>query len=172
MSSLGSIGSPPCQCSASQAMPRSIRSSPGDLAGREAVQELWVQAGEATLEPSAIRKLIPNFELYAAHARAAMGIFGSDEKEPTERYKDLVDSAQPLRDFGRPGRGLTDEFYKRIGQHYNALVAEGERYPVKTLAGHHHASTSAASRWVKEARNRKYIPARGGKEADDARPRP
>ena len=52
-----------------------------------------------------------------------------------------------------------------IALDYKALVAEGERYPVKALGEKHHSSISAAPRWVKGARDRGYLEP---KEATDA----
>ena len=64
--------------------------------------------------------------------------------------------------MGTPGRGLGPDFYRAIGEHYNALVAEGERHPVKTLGEIHHVTISAASRWLKEARRRGFLEAADG----------
>ena len=90
--------------------------------------------------------------------------FDPDDDPATKRAR-LRDSAEALRALSGPGRGLTDEFYKRIGETYNALVAEGEPHPVKALSEIHHGTISAGSRWIKEARRRGFIAPKGGDRA-------
>jgi len=111
------------------------------------------------LEPAKARQLFPQVDLYLAAARAALA-WRPDDGGDFRAQADL------LREVGRPGRGLTDDFFKLIGAHHKALVAEGEKAPVKALADIHHVTISAASRWVTEARKRGFI---DPKEATDAR---
>jgi hypothetical protein len=108
--------------------------------------------GSETLDPKVLRSFAPQTELYLASARAAI----------RWRQEDLYGAIEALRAVGKPGRGHGDPFYRAIAEHYNALVAEGERYPVKTLGEIHHVTISAASRWLKEARRRGYLEANGG----------
>ena len=49
-------------------------------------------------------------------------------------WGDAQTALEALRQIGRPGRGLSDDFYRLVAQQYKALVAEGEKYPVKALA--------------------------------------
>ena len=79
---------------------------------------------------------------------------------------DFRAAVDALREVGRPGRGLSPEFFRLIAHHYNAFVAEGEKHPVKALSEYHHVTISAASRWVTEAKRRGLIDT---KEATDAR---
>ena len=81
-------------------------------------------------------------------------------------FGDLRAAAETLRHIGRPGRGLSDDFFRLVAAHYTALVAEGEKYPVKALGEAHHGTISTASRWVTEARRRGYLPER----TDDGTP--
>jgi hypothetical protein len=143
-----------------------LRFAAGDAHGEGNVQELRLLPDTSKLEARVLRRFAPNAELYLAYARAAMRWL-----EPTDTPQERIDkherfarAAQPLRDIGGPGRGLRDAFYANIAEQYRALVAEGEPHPIKTLGAIHHVTISAASRWVKGARDRGYI-----KEADDAR---
>lgn len=99
------------------------------------------------LEPRVLRRFAPQADLYVAAARAAMR-WDFDEQRGV---------LEALRIIGRPGRGLTDDFYRQIGKKYAALVSEGEPHPVKALGEIHHVTISAASRWIKEARRRGYV---------------
>lgn len=108
------------------------------------------------LEPSKAREFVPQIDLYMATARAALSWNADDFRA----------AAEALREIGRPGRGFSPDFSRLIATHYKALVAEGEKYPVKALADYYHVTISAASRWVTEARRRGYLPQ---KEAKDAR---
>jgi hypothetical protein len=108
------------------------------------------------LEPSKARRLVPQLDLYLALARAGM----------SWEFGDARAAADALRLIGRPGRGLTDDFFRLIAATYDAMVAEGERYPVKAIAEAYHGSQSAASRWVTETRRRGYLPPKEAK--DDA----
>lgn len=119
-----------------------------DDPGRQGpLRELRLLPGDDDLEPTAVRRLAPKAPLYIAYARAAMS---SDDAAWTG-------TIQALRMLGRPGRGLSDEFYRVVASSYQALVVEGEPHPVKALGEMHNVTISAASRWVKEARLRGYI---------------
>jgi hypothetical protein len=48
---------------------------------------------------------------------------------------------------------------------YEALVADGEKHPVKTLAEKHNVTISAASHWLREARRRGLLPEKEAKNA-------
>lgn len=100
------------------------------------------------LDPSNARQFVPQLELYLALARAALSMDGDDFRS----------AAAALRAVGRPGRGLSDDFFYLIATHYKRLVFEGEQHPVKALGEIHHVTIGAASRWVTEARRRGLIP--------------
>ena len=141
-----------------------FRFAPGDVTGQGDLQELWVRPGSEPLEPSVLRRLAPQAELYLAHARAAMRsggeppAAGADFEAQVERQaKDLRDSAETLRSIAGPGRGLSDYFYELVGRHHGELVESGEPHPVKALGAAHFVTISTASRWIKEARRRGYI---------------
>lgn len=141
-----------------------LRFAPGDVRGEGEIQELRLLPDVDELTPRVLRKFAPDAELYVQFARAAMRHWDPEEDPATKQVR-LRDAAEALRVLSGPGRGLTDEFYKRIGETYNALVAEGEPHPVKTLSEIHHVTISAASRWIKEARRRGKITAKGGDDA-------
>ena len=128
-----------------------------DLSAEGPVLELQLLPNEDELEPKVLRRLIPTASLYTQYARAAVR-FDRD---------DVRGAIQALRQVGRPGRGLSDEFYRVVAHNYDALVAESEPHPVKALGLMHNVSLSAASRWLKEARRRGLILEK--KEATDAR---
>jgi hypothetical protein len=121
-----------------------------------------VLPGTDRLEPKVLRRFAPQAEQYLAYARAAMQLFGP-EGTPESRWERFRSAGQTLREIGGPGRGLSDEFYRRIAQNYEALTAEGEPHPVKALSEIHHVTISAASRWIKGAKLRGYI----SKDAND-----
>ena len=109
--------------------------------------EIRVLPDTEALEPAVMRQLGPRMPLYVSYARAAiqMGLKNADA------------AAQSFAPSGLPGRGEGRTSIKVIADQYNALVAEGERHPVKALAEIHHVTISAASRWIKEARERDLI---------------
>jgi len=134
-----------------------LRFAPGDFGGEGHVQELRLLPGAETLGPRVLRGFAPQAELYLAFARAAMRVFGP-EGTPETRRDDLRGAAQALREIAGPGKGLSDEFYRTIAMQYTALVAGGEPHPVKALGASHHVTISAASRWIKGARDRDFLP--------------
>ena len=143
-----------------------LRFAAGDITGAGDVQELrLLPVGTDALEPRVLRRLAPDAELYLDYARKAMRIFGP-EGTPEERWQGLGDAAEALRGIAGPGRGLPPGFYRMIGGEYDAIVDGGEPHPVKTIAERRHVTISAASRWVKGARERGHIstppPGKGG----------
>jgi hypothetical protein len=102
------------------------------------------------LDPAKARELIPELDLYLATARAALAW----------EIKDFREAVEALQQVTRPGRGYPDDHYRIVAKKYNALVAEGEAYPVKALAAMYPGRThiSTASRWITEARRRGYLP--------------
>jgi len=86
--------------------------------------------------------------LYLLYARAAIA----------REYATIDASLKALRELGKTRRGLGSDFYGPIGQLYTALVSAGEPYPVKALADAQGVDISTASRWIKEARQRGFIP--------------
>lgn len=60
---------------------------------------------------------------------------------------------------GHPGsRGRDDAHYQRIADIYRSLLADGERAPIKRLAEDLGVNRHTVSGWVKEARERKFLP--------------
>jgi hypothetical protein len=101
----------------------------------------------AKLDPVKARQLFPQLDLYLQLARAGM-------KWDAET---IQATAEALRRVGRPGRGLSDDFFRLIATQFKAHIAAGEKHPTKALAETHHATISAASRWVSGARSRGYL---------------
>jgi hypothetical protein len=133
-----------------------LRFGEGDYAGEGQLQALELHPDAETLEPRVLRRFSPQAELYVAYARAAMRVFGP-EGTPESRRDNLRGAAEALRQIGGPGRGLSDEFFRTIAKHYDAIVSEGEPHPVKALGEAHSVTIGAASRWIKEARRRGFI---------------
>ncbi len=135
-----------------------LRFAPGDFAAEGNVQSIRVLPGDEPLEPRVLRRFAPDAELYLAYARRGMRLFGP-EGTAESRTNDLRAAVLALRDISGPGRGLPDAHYETIATHYKALVDEGEPHPIKALSEIHHITISGASRWVKGARDRGYLPA-------------
>jgi hypothetical protein len=137
-----------------------LRFAEGDFTAEGDVQELRLLPGTGTLELRVLRQFAPKADLYLAYARSAMRIYRPEETVERRRAKweDLASAAEALREIAGPGRGLTDEFYRTIATHYEALVDGGEPHPVKAMSESHHVTISAASRWIKEARRRGFLP--------------
>jgi hypothetical protein len=137
-----------------------LRFAEGDFTGEGDVQELRVLPDTKKLELRVLRQFAPDAELYLAYARSAMRILKPEDTAEKRRAKweRFNDAAEALREIAGPGRGLKPEFYKSIAEEYRALVDGGEPHPVKALGEKHHVTISAASRWVKEARRRGYLP--------------
>lgn len=136
-----------------------LRFKQGDTWGDGPLQKLEIEPLETStsLEPRALRQFAKKTELYVGLARAAMKTMQTSGATPEERRSRLLGAVQTLRSVGGPGRGLPDEHYRAIGDHYKALVDEGEPHPVKAISESHNVSISAASRWVTEARHRGYL---------------
>jgi hypothetical protein len=110
---------------------------------------LEVQLLPRKKEPFEPWKLMPRLPLLLQYARATLAHEGDD-----------VDATlRALRVVGVTRRGLGADFYLLIAKRYEALVAEGEKYPVKQLAKEQYVDISTSSRWIKEARRRGYLPA-------------
>jgi hypothetical protein len=101
--------------------------------------------GKESFEPW---RLMPKLPLYLAYARASLA----------HRDGDIRSALKALREAGTSRRGLSDDFYSQTAESYKAIVAEGEKYPIKALAEEHFVDISTASRWIKEARRRGYLP--------------
>ena len=141
-----------------------LRFGDGDVAGKGPVQEIWLRPDTQPLEAGALR-LMPSSAVYFQHARAAMALLGSREGTPAQHLQHFRETLEPFRKAAGPGRGLSDGFYRLLGEQHKALVAEGELRPVTAIAEIHGVTISAASRWLKEARRRGLIEE---KEANDA----
>ena len=92
-------------------------------------------------------RLLPNLPLHLRYARAWL----------SWRRDDAGAALRALREVSSTRRGLSDDFLHTVAQIYGALVAEGEKYPVKALAAAQHVDISTASRWVTAARARGYL---------------
>jgi hypothetical protein len=141
-----------------------LRFAPGDFTGEGPVEELRVLPGAQPLEPRVLRRFAPQADVYVAYARAAMRVLKPDATSE-ENWERLRGAADALRAIGGPGRGHSDAFYRQIATQYDALVSEGEPHPIKTIGEINHATISASSRWVKEARRRGHITGTGGRAA-------
>jgi len=53
---------------------------------------------------------------------------------------------------------LSVDFIKLVAQQYEALVAEGDPHPIKSLGELYHVTPSPASRWISRARDLGYLP--------------
>jgi hypothetical protein len=144
-----------------------LRFARGDFYGEGLVQELRVLPGDLELEPKALRHFAPSAEVYLAYARSTMQLFGTTAEEARSeeaaqaRIQRSRDAALALATVAGPGRRHTPAFYRAIANTFEALVAEGEPHPIKTIAEMHHVGISAASKWVSEARRRGYLTERG-----------
>jgi hypothetical protein len=117
----------------------------GDLSGDAPLLEVRIlpDSGRA-FEPW---RLAPRLPLYLSYARAAMA----------GRANDARAALRALRAMGVGRRGLPDDFFAAVAEQYNALVADGELYPITALAEMQPVAVSTASRWVKEARRRGLV---------------
>lgn len=122
-----------------------------DRTGDGNILELRLRPAAEKLEPRVLRRFAPDAEHYVALARAAL----------RWKHEDARGAVEALRSIGRPGRGLTDAFYRTIAWEYDTLLAEGEQHPVKAISEKHHVTISAASRWLKEARRRGLVDEQG-----------
>jgi hypothetical protein len=116
------------------------------LAAEGPVVEARIESGNA--EPLQAWRLLPRFPLYQQYARAAVAW----------RDDDVRAALLALRQAGPTRRGLPDDLYRKVATIYGGLVDEGERYPIKRLAQGQNVDISTASRWVKGARDRGYLP--------------
>lgn len=93
-------------------------------------------------------RVMPSLPRYTQYARASL----RDDAD------DAAGALQELRKVSPGRRGLPDDFLRLVAQIYESLIAEGEPYPVKTLAGMQSVTPSAASRWITAARDRGFLP--------------
>lgn len=91
--------------------------------------------------------LLPRLPLYLQYARAKLAF----ERD------DAAAALRALRQVSSTRRGLSDDFLRLVAGLYEALVAEGEPYPVKALAESQPVDKSTASRWVSAARDRGFL---------------
>ena len=97
----------------------------------------------------ALRQLVERYprwlELALAHAQVDLS-----------RAGDLARGAKRIK----PAR-LDREWYRMVADEYRRHIAEGEPSPVSTIASSHGVSPSAASRWLKSARELGLLDGRG-----------
>lgn len=91
--------------------------------------------------------LMAKLPLYSAYARASL----------TWEHDNAAAALRALRKVNRTRRGLSDDQLRAVAETYEALVADGERYPVKALAALQHVDKSTASRWISAARKRGFL---------------
>jgi hypothetical protein len=109
----------------------------------EDAQEPYGRLSEVRLVPGAEPwRLMPRLPLYLAYARAVL----------SRKQGNQVAALRALRDAGSGRRGHGDDFYQAVAALYGALVAAGERHPVKALAESQPVTIAAASKWIKRAR--------------------
>lgn len=92
-------------------------------------------------------KLMPQLPLYLRYARASLA----------GQHGDVMSALRALRQVTSTRRGLSDDFLRLVATAHDSLTAEGEPYPVKTLAEMQHVTISAASRWISAARQRGFL---------------
>jgi len=110
-----------------------------------------------SLDPVFARYFMPRLDLFLAVARAALDWDFGKVREAGEK----------LRAVNRPGRGLSPEWLRYIADEYKALVAGGEKFPIKALTAiHQPVHPSAVSRWVSKARDSGYLPRKSKKTTD------
>jgi hypothetical protein len=107
-------------------------------------------AKKGSLRPEMMRDLGKRYPVLVEYALASFA----------GRKGDAAAAVRALRAAGKTARGLGDRHYQLVAEQYLTLVDNGERAPIKALAGLNHVTISAASRWVKEARRRGYVPER------------
>jgi hypothetical protein len=96
-----------------------------------------------------VQRVIDRFGEYVEYARAAITVGGPPQLPPGERR-------QPDR------RELTDAFMQLIADQYREWSA-GKGRAVTAIANAHGVNRSTASRWVDAARNRGFLPPKGGR---------
>lgn len=102
----------------------------------------------AGLDPASFKRLARTLPMYVDYARG----------EIQWQYGDRAQALTALREAGRGRRGLPDRFYREVAADYIQRIGEGDPHPIKSIAEARPADKSQASRWVKEARERGYIP--------------
>ena len=116
---------------------------------RADVVEICIRpAGDGPLDAGALSSLMPRAGLYFRYARALSSL----------DFATIKEKAKLLRDFGSTKRGLTDELLETIAGQYRDLEAGGQPHLVKTIAALHSVDISTASKWIKRARDRGYLP--------------
>lgn len=101
------------------------------------------------LDLAEVARVAGNLSLYEQYARATM-IWG-------EGRGDAAQALKMLSNVGTTRRGLPAGFYRIIADEYRTRVEAGESAPVTAIAQAHGVYKSTASRWLKEARRRRYI---------------
>jgi hypothetical protein len=92
--------------------------------------------------------LIPKLPLHLQYARATLAFRGGDAGA----------ALRALAEVDKTRRGTSAIKLRIVAHVYSSLVSEGEPYPNKALAAALHADESTASRWVKAARERGFLP--------------
>src|SRR5690349_17253960 len=95
--------------------------------GEGELLELRLLPGFEPLTPTVLRRFMPRAPLFLECARRLL----------QHRFDDAEEAMRALREIGATRRGYSDDFIRIIGKEHRALVAEGERYPIKALAEAH-----------------------------------
>jgi hypothetical protein len=98
-------------------------------------------------EPFEPARLAPELGVYVERARAKLA----------QNQSERVAALETLGEIGGKRRGHPPEFYENVARQYEDIVSGGTQSPVGDLADANGVKISAASRWLKEARDRKFI---------------
>ncbi len=103
------------------------------------------------IDPAVVRRVGRNYATYVEYARSVI-------RWDREKTREALGA---LGQTGKTRRGLSTTFLSGVAAEYRALVANAESAPIKTLSEMHHVTISAASRWVKMARERGLLEPKG-----------
>lgn len=99
------------------------------------------------LTSGAVRRIATNLDLFVDYARAVLLVDDDKQDEALKLFQNI----------GKTKRGMPREFYKLIADEYQQKQAAGEPHLVKAIAAAHNVTPSAASRWLKAARENGYL---------------
>jgi hypothetical protein len=103
------------------------------------------------LTAQALRRVVERYPHWVDLARAHVGSGFVDT--PAGSLLRAVKRPKPAR--------LDPEWHRMIAAEYRRHVEDGDPAPVTSIARSHDVTISAASRWVKAARQRGHLPAKG-----------
>ena len=112
-----------------------------DLSGEGPIREVRLLPALKT-KPFEPWRLVQKMPHYLSYSRATI----------TARREDAGAWLRTIRKANASRRGVDEQFLREFAAVYNALVAEGERYPSTVLAQMHGFDKAQVSRWRKAAR--------------------